>query len=192
MDRGVQAPVVGRVADRAQQLVGERLLALERIVAREDASVLPRRGGRGDERDELPLQRLEQRRDLGGRQAGLVVVEQDVVGMREVARAVEAGDVALLELEDPLERGREVAEVGAVARLEPLLLRERVARRHLRRELGRHADRPCESPCARMRWSATSSLSGSSLAAHGSSFSSSFASAGSVSLLCWMRSIASN
>ena len=79
VDGGVQAPVLGVVADGPEQLLGERLLALPREVAREDAAVLARRRRGRDERDELVLDRAEERPELLGREARLVVVEQDVV-----------------------------------------------------------------------------------------------------------------
>ena len=138
--RRVQAPVLGVVADGLQELPRERLLALRREVAREDAAVLPRRRGRRDERDELLLDVREQPAQLLGREAGLVVVEQDVVRVRELARVVEARDVPLLELQEMLERRRERLEARLLARLEPGLLRVCRRPRHLRGEVRGHAD----------------------------------------------------
>ena len=87
MDGRVQAPVLGVVADRREQLLREPLLRRShREVPREDAPVLAGRRGGADERDELVLEPREQRAQLGGRQPGLVVVEQDVVRVRELAR----------------------------------------------------------------------------------------------------------
>ncbi len=141
VDGGVQAPVLGVVADGPEQLLGERLLALPREVAGEDAAVLAgRRRGR-DERDELVLDRAEEGPELLGREARLVVVEQDVVRVGEFPRAVEAGDVAVRELEDALQRGLEEREVGLLARGHPGLLRVGVGARDLRREVGRDVDR---------------------------------------------------
>ena len=142
---GVQAPVLGLEADGGQQLAGHRALVARPGSARGTLPVLAGRRGRRDERHELGLQAREDAPELLRGQAGLVVVEQDVVGVRELAGAVEAGDVAALELEHALQGGREVAEVARLARLQPGLLGVRVGARDLRRELGRHR--------AALRWS---------------------------------------
>ena len=142
--------MLGLEPDRVQQLVGHPLLRLTREMPREHMTVLTgRRGGR-DERDELRLQPAEDALELHRGQAGLVVVEQDVVRVRELPRAVEARDVASLKLEYPLERGREVVEVALLARLQPGLLGVRVGAGDLRREVGRDLDRlvviPAQDP----------------------------------------------
>src|SRR4029079_13307149 len=75
-------------------------LALEGAVVARLSAV----AGGGDERDERVAQLGEQRAQLGGREAGLEVVEQDVVGMVE---AGEAGDVAVAQLDMVRERRAE-------------------------------------------------------------------------------------
>ena len=75
--------------------------------------------GLGDEVDERVAELGEQRLELGGGQPGLEVVEQQVVGVLD---RLEAGDVAVAELDVALERVAEEAEVGGRARLLPGLL----------------------------------------------------------------------
>ena len=88
--------------------------------------------------DEVVAQRLEQRPQLGGGEAGLEVVEQHVVGVRGV---LEAGDVAVAQLDVARERVAEVGEVRRRAGLLPLLLADGVGVADLGGELGGDADR---------------------------------------------------
>ena len=94
--------------------------------------------GLADEVDERVAELGEQRLELGGGELGLEVVEQQVVGVLD---GLEAGDVAVAELDVALERVAEEAEVGRRARLLPGLLAERVGVADLGGELGRHAHR---------------------------------------------------
>jgi hypothetical protein len=88
-----------------------------------------------DERDELPLQVLEDALGLGGREAALVVVEEDVV---RVADGLEALDVAPLELEQPLHVRAEDVEVAPLPGLEPGAETEGARAEDLGPQLGRH------------------------------------------------------
>src|ERR671922_219975 len=71
---------------------------------------------RPDERDELPLEVLEDPLRLGRRQPLLVVVEEDAV---RVVVGREALDVAPLQLELPLDVRAQDLEVAPLACLEP-------------------------------------------------------------------------
>ena len=139
--RGVQPPAVGVEADRLEHVHDRAALVVDLEGAREDAVVAGVRagaGGRGDELDQRVAQRLEQRPQLGGRQAGLEVVEQQVVGVLD---GLEARDVAVAQLDVAGERVAEQREVRRRARLLPGLLAQRVGVAHLGGELRGHADR---------------------------------------------------
>ena len=94
--------------------------------------------GGGDDGHEGIAQLGEERAELGGREAGLEVVEQRVVRMLV---ALEAGDVAVPQLDLAGEGVAEPPEVVRGARLLPCLLAERVGLRDLRGQLGGDADR---------------------------------------------------
>ncbi len=139
--RRVQAPAVGVEADRLEHgHHGAALVVdLERpgegaVVAR--ALAVP--GRTRHELHELVAQRREQRPQLRGRQPGLEVVEQDVVGVRG---GLEALDVAVAQLDVARQRVAETREVRGRAGLLPRLLAERVGVADLRRQRGGHAHR---------------------------------------------------
>ena len=139
--RRVQAPAVGVEADRLEHgHHGAALVVdLERpgegaVVAR--ALAVP--GRTRHELHQLVAQRREQRPQLRGRQPGLEVVEQDVVGVRG---GLEALDVAVAQLDVARQRVAEVREVRGRAGLLPRLLAERGGVAHLRRQRAGHAHR---------------------------------------------------
>ena len=137
--RRVQPPAVGVEADRLEDVHHCAALVVDLERAGEDAVVAGLAvvaGDLGDERDEVVAEVGEERLELGGGELRLEVVEQDVVG---VLGGLEAGDVAVAELDVALERVAEEAEVGGRAGLLPGLLAERVGVAHLGSELGRHA-----------------------------------------------------
>ena len=84
---------------------------------------------------ERGLDLVEDLRDLGRRHERLEVVQQH--GVRRVV-PLEALDVALLQLEVPLEDGEEGGEVVVRPRLDPDLVALRARAQHLGAELGRH------------------------------------------------------
>ena len=139
MQRGVQAPVVGVEADGLEDLQHGHALGLGGERAGEDAGVARLLGVArgGDERHEGVAQLREQRAQLGRREARLEVLEQHVVGVLE---ALEAGDVALPQLDVALERGAEVLEVVVRERLLPRVKAGRLRVRDVGGEVGRHAD----------------------------------------------------
>ena len=110
------------------------------IVAREDAPVLPRRGRRGDERDELLLQRARTApRSSAVVRPRLVVVEQDVVRVRELAACRRSRRCSgCWSSSTRSSAGAKWLKSDLLARLHPGLLRVRVRRGDLRREVGRH------------------------------------------------------
>ena len=140
--RRVQAPAVGVEADRLEHVHHRAALVVDLERPGEDAVVAgaARRSpvALRDELHELVAQRREQRPQLGGRQPGLEVVEQDVVG---VLGGLEALDVAVAQLDVARQRVAEAREVRGRARLLPGLLAERVGVADLRRQRGGHADR---------------------------------------------------
>ena len=139
--RRIQAPAVGVEADRLEHGHHGAALVVDLERAGEGAVVARLAVGAGrarDELDELVAQRREQRPQLRGRQPGLEVVEQDVVGVRG---GLEARDVAVAQLDVARQGVAEVREVRGRARLLPRLLAERVRVADLRRQRGGHADR---------------------------------------------------
>jgi hypothetical protein len=108
------------------------------MVARQRARAVGAARRRRHERDELLLEAVEQRGQLGRGQARLVVVEQHVVRVREVAGPVEARGVAVREIDHALERRPEEREVARVARVHPRLLGVRGGARHLGGQLRRN------------------------------------------------------
>ena len=127
-------------ADLAKDRAQRGALGVELEVAAHDAAVglgvvvggrLHQRAQRGDEL-------VEQRAHLGGRHAGLVVVEQDVVGVLGVG---EAGGVAPAQLDLARERVTEAPEVAGLASLDPGREAARALARHLDGERLRHARR---------------------------------------------------
>ncbi len=139
--RGVEAPAVGVEADLLEHDHQRAALVVDLERAGEDAVVaglVAVAGGVGDEVHERVAELGEQRPQLSGGEPGLEVVEQQVVG---VLGGLEAGDVAVAQLDVALERVAEVAEVRRRARLLPGLLAERVGVADLGGELGRDARR---------------------------------------------------
>ena len=137
--RGIQAPAVGVEADRLEDVHHRAALVVDLERAGEDAvvaRVLVGAGGRRDELHQRVAKRLEQRPQLGGGEAGLEVVEQEVVG---VLGGLEARDVAVAQVDVARQRVTEEREVRRRARLLPRLLAEGVGVAHLRRQLGRDA-----------------------------------------------------
>ena len=120
MHGGVQAPAIRVVADRVEEVEHRRALRGDRVRAREHAVVAGLVGvaGRRHQRHQRLAQLGEQRLQLGGGEPRLEVVEQRVVG---VLVALEAGDVALAQLDLALERVAEAREVGRGQRLLPRL-----------------------------------------------------------------------
>ena len=98
----------------------------------------PRGRWSGDQRDELLLDLVEDPPYLGRLHPLLVVVEEHVV---RLIPGVEALDVLEPQVEVPLERGQERAEVRRLLRLCPHLHPVRAGARHLRAQVGRHAHR---------------------------------------------------
>ena len=139
--RGVEPPAVGVEADRLEHLHHRAALVVDLERAGEDAVVaglVAVARGLADEVDERVAELGEQWLELGGGELGLEVVEQQVVGVLD---GLEAGDVAVAELDVALQRVAEEAEVRGRARLLPGLLAQRVGVADLGGELGRHAHR---------------------------------------------------
>jgi hypothetical protein len=136
--RGVQAPAVALEADRLEHIDDRGVLDVGLPRTREQALVRPAAGigVLRHQRHQRLAQVGQQRPQLLGRQLRLEVVEQNVVG---VLVAVEAGDVAVAQIDLPGQGVAEQAEVGLRARLHPGLLTERGGMAHLGREVGRHA-----------------------------------------------------
>ncbi len=138
--------VHGQVEARERRVIAEALDDLERVgVLRVDGprslheGVVAVDGAHfGDQRHELRLELVEDGAYLGGLHARLVVVEQHVVGL---VVAVEALDVAALELDRALEVGEEERVVGLLARLCPDVVRLGRCAGDLRGQLGGHAAR---------------------------------------------------
>ena len=105
-----------------------------------EAGIVDRIGvrDRAQPRNERGLQRVEDLLDLDGLHAGLVVVEDDVV---RVAVRLEARDVALAQLEVPLEVRQHDRVVLGLAGAEPALIAERAGAGDLGTEVGWHPDR---------------------------------------------------
>ena len=96
-----------------------------------------------DDRNQLLFQAVENPDDLGGGHSLLVVLEQDVVGSLDLREAL---DVALFELELPLEMRRERRKVGSGFGLIPRCDGDAVCPRHLAGELRGHAPRALPEP----------------------------------------------
>ncbi len=114
------------LAERLLPAGGERLLEERRVDARRLAHELREHGSN----------RPEHLGHLGRLHVRLEVVEERRVGR---VLPLEALDVAALELEVALERGKEPGEVVRRARLDPHLVSESRSARHLDPQLGRHA-----------------------------------------------------
>src|SRR5918994_2616085 len=131
-------PPLGRVeAEALDHLELELLLALDRERGAAERT-LPTLAHRGDERNLLLLQPVEDGPHLRRLHPRLEVVEEDVVRLVVV---VEALDVAPPQLEVLAQRGQELGEVRFLPRLHPHRHRERRRARHLRPQLGGHASR---------------------------------------------------
>jgi ketosteroid isomerase-like protein len=139
MGRVVEAPRVVVDADRVQDGAHEGALAGlgERARAVAQQRAVDRRC-RGHQRDETVAQARQRLGQLVGVQAGLVVVEERVVG---VVRLGEAGAVAPAQLDLALQVRGERREVAVLARLQPGHPRRRRRARELGDELARHPAR---------------------------------------------------
>ena len=134
----VEAPGVlgeGQLVDQLGDQLPLRIdgeVAPKRVVRRDAV-----RGGLGDQRDEPLPEADEDRAHPLGAHFRLVFVEQRVIRMREPGEALVAGDVAIGELDVPLEVGEEHLEVRGALRLHPDALGEGARPCELRPELGR-------------------------------------------------------
>ena len=135
--RDVEPPPVGVEPDALEDVHHRATLVLDRVRPAERMADGRRLVGRDlrHERDEPVDELAQQRAQPGGRHRRLEVVEQDVVRVRE---ALEAGDVAVAQLDLELERVAEAGEVGGRAGLLPGLLAERGGAARLGRQAGRH------------------------------------------------------
>ena len=120
-------------AEAPDDLERVRVLRVDRPRAGHEGVVAVDRADLGDQRDELSLQVVEHRPHLGRLHPRLEVVEEDVVGL---VVALEALDVAALQLDGALEVGEEEREVVLLARLRPDVVRLRGGAGHLGGQLG--------------------------------------------------------
>src|SRR5579862_1452944 len=129
----VDAPRVGPVAEKVDDLVVERDLLVEVEIAGEERVIDLAFAQLGDQVDELRLELFEDPRDLGGLHLRLEVVEEHVV--RLLLRA-EALDVTVSKLDVPIHQRQEEVEVRGRLRLEPARRRLGGCAHHLRAQLG--------------------------------------------------------
>ena len=139
MSRRVEPPLVVGEAEAPDDVeaespleVGVEVVLQKRVV---DTSCL---ADLLDQRAQVLLQTVEDLAHLGGLHPGLVVVQEDVVGL---VGGVEALDVAVLQLQVLLEVRQHRRVVGLLLRRPPVGDRERAGPPHLPGELGRHAHR---------------------------------------------------
>ncbi len=139
MDRRVEPVRPLLETERREDPAVERRLLVGRVRQLEERRVDPR--SVPHELGEDGADRPEHLRDLGRRHVRLEVVEE-----RRVRRVLplEALDVAALQVEVALERGKEAREVVLRARLDPDLVAERGRADHLRR--GARWERGAASP----------------------------------------------
>ena len=138
--------VHGQVEPRVRWVVAEplddlqrvRVLRFDRPWAVHEGVVAVHRADLGDQRHELGLQLVEDLAYLGGLHPRLVVVEEDVV---RLVVAVEAIDVAALQLHGALEVGEEEGVVVVFSCLCPHVVGVGRGAGHLGGEVGRHAAR---------------------------------------------------
>ncbi len=133
----VEPPALRVPAEPFEHAAHEPLLARDGELAVQHGGV-DRVGAlrdRCDQRHERGAQLGEERGDFGALHPLLVVVEQHVVGILE---AVEALDVALLQLDVALQERQERGEVGALARVNPCPMAERARARQIGRQVVRH------------------------------------------------------
>ncbi len=132
---GVDPPGVVVEREAGDEPAHDALLGcgIERAPQRRVVDGVGVRGDRGDDRDETGAELGEERPDLRGPGAGLVVVEERVVGVVDV---VEALDVAVAELDVAGERGEEGRGVLAPAGLLPGAFAVGCCSGHLGAQLG--------------------------------------------------------
>ena len=136
----------GQVEPRERRVVAEPLddlqrvgvLRIDRPGAVHEGVVAVHRADLGDQRHELGLQVVEDLAHLGGLHARLVVVEESVVGL---VVALEAVDVAALQVDRALEHGAEELVVVLGPRLRPHVVGLDGGAGHLGSQLGGDAAR---------------------------------------------------